>query len=171
MWCESFFTTTGLRAVGSSFTAYRGNGFWARDWLLATWLEALADVIPGDAPPWLHDAQQYWRHQARTGFLGCIDADLDGTVSSPDRVATVLGLAGEALALLVRVADGTGHVPAAWLNQRHVAGDDPWCRDLDPGHMRQVAGVFTALLRGELLTSVATSPVLPSPNAGPPVAG
>jgi hypothetical protein len=37
MWCESFSTTTGLRAVGSSFTAYRGNGFWARDWLLATW--------------------------------------------------------------------------------------------------------------------------------------
>ena len=42
--------------MGSSFTGYRGHGFWARDGILATWLEALAEVVPGDAPAWLRDA-------------------------------------------------------------------------------------------------------------------
>jgi hypothetical protein len=157
--------------MGSSFTGYRGHGFWARDGILATWLEAIAEVVPGDAPPWLRDAQQYWRDQARAGFLGCINADLDTIVSSADRAMMVLGLADEALALLVRVAAGTGHVPATWLSRRHVGGEDPWCRDLDLDYPREVARVFTALLRGELLTIAATSPVIPAPTPGHPSRG
>ena len=81
---------------------------------------------------------------------------------SADRAITVLGLADEALALLVRVAAGTGHVPAAWLSRRHVGGEDAWCRDLGLDYLREVTKVFTALLRGELLTTAATSPVLPA---------
>lgn len=63
--------------MGTSFTEYRGYGFWANDGLLSVWLAALADAVPDDALPWLREAEQHWREQAGTGFTGCVDAALD----------------------------------------------------------------------------------------------
>jgi hypothetical protein len=148
-------------AVGSSFTDFRGYGVWARDGLLETWLEALAEVVPAEAPGWLRDAERHWRLHARTGFQGCVNADLDARLTSQDRIETVLAVAEQAYEHVARVAGPTGRVPAAWLNDRGVGGaDSVWLRDLDLGSVRQIADAFAALLRGELQTTAATSPVV-----------
>lgn len=54
--------------MGSSFTGYRGHGFWARDGILETWLAALADVVPADATGWLAVAARRWRGRAWVEF-------------------------------------------------------------------------------------------------------
>jgi hypothetical protein len=154
--------------MGSSFTNFRGHGFWARDGLLEVWLEALAEVVPTHAPAWLQDAQQHWREQARIGFQGCIDAHLDVLLTSQDRVAVALRLADQAREHLARLARGTGHIPAAWLNERRVGGSDYWTADLDLQPLRQIANAFAALISGDLRTTATTSPVLPSPSAEAP---
>lgn len=58
--------------MGSSFTGYRGHGFWARDGIQETWL-----AVPADASGWLAVAARHWREQAGVGFTGCVDAGLD----------------------------------------------------------------------------------------------
>ncbi|WP_427886753.1 hypothetical protein ACQHIV_28440 [Kribbella sp. GL6] len=147
--------------MGSSFTDFRGYGFWARDGLLEVWLEVLAEVVPADAPRWLRDAERHWRLHARAGFQGCVDADLDSRLISDDRVETLLALMDQAYEHVFRVAGETGHVPAAWLNDRGVGGEGVvWTCDLELGSVRRIADAFVALLTGELETTAATSRVL-----------
>jgi hypothetical protein len=90
--------------MGSSFTGYRGHGFWARHGILETWLAALADVVPTDASGWLAVAARHWREQAGVGFTGCVDAGLDALLDSPARAELVLDLTRQAAA---HVADLT----------------------------------------------------------------
>lgn len=149
--------------MGSSYTEFQGYGFCARDGLLETWLEALAEVVPDQPPQWLRDAAADWRLQARGGFTGCVSPGLDEHLTSPDRVAVALGLADRAHQYLIRLAGATGHIPAAWLSGRRVGNETTWWVDLDVRYLSQVADAFTALLRGELRTTAATSPVLPRP--------
>lgn len=147
--------------MGSSFTEFRGVGFWSRDQLLETWLELLAEVVPADAPGWLREAEQHWRMQARAGFQGCVNADLDARLTSDDRIETVLALTEQASAYAARLAAQTGKLPADWLNTRGVGGEGTvWPRDLELESVRQVANALTALLRGNLQTTAKTSPVL-----------
>jgi hypothetical protein len=68
--------------MGSSFTGYRGHGFWARDGIQETRLAALADVVPADASGWLAVVARHWREQAGVGFTGCVDAGLDALLNS-----------------------------------------------------------------------------------------
>jgi hypothetical protein len=143
--------------MGSSCTNFRGHGFWARDGLLEVWLEALAEVVPTHAPAWLQDAQRHWRKQARIGFQGCVDADLDALLTSQDRVAVALRLVDQAHEHLIRLAGRNGRIPAAWLNERRVGGSDPWVADLDLQPVRQIANAFAALIHGDLRTTAATS--------------
>lgn len=153
--------------MGTSYTEFRGYGFWARDGLLETWLEALTEVVPDQAPQWLRDAAADWRLQARGGFTGSVSPGLDEHLTSPDRVAVTLALAEQARQYLIRLAGATGHIPAVWLSGR-IGGETSWWVDLDVRYMSQVADAFTALLRGELDTTAATSPVLPRPVPGSP---
>lgn len=147
--------------MGSSYTDFQGFGFWARDGLLEIWLEALAEVVPAKAPEWLRDAKQHWRLQARGGFVGCVNADLDARLTSEDRTETVLALAEQASAYVTRVAGATGTVPAAWLNNRGVGGEGTvWLADVEVRSVHQIGDALTALLRGELQTTPGTSPVL-----------
>ncbi|WP_157745744.1 hypothetical protein [Micromonospora purpureochromogenes] len=154
--------------MGSSFTNFRGHGFWARDGLLEVWLEALAEVVPTHAPAWLQDAQRHWRKPARIGFQGCIDADLDALLTSQDRVAVALRLVNQAEEHLNRLASRNGRIPAAWLNERRVGGSDTWTGDLDLQPLRQITNAFAALIHGDLRTTATTSPVLPRPASQQP---
>lgn len=133
---------TGWWVVGSSFTEFRERGFWARDGLVELWLDALAECVPPDAPGWLREAGDHWREQARAGFMGCIDAGLDEFLTTPDRVTAALRLVEATRAQLERL-DGDRGVP--------------------PEHLRQIGEAFEALLRGDLDTEAAASPVLPVP--------
>ena len=148
-----------------SFTDYRGYGFWANDAILEAWLAALADIVPSDAPPWLGEAQRAWYELAGVGFMGCVDASLDGMLTSPGRVQVILELATSAMEHVRGLADGTGYLPAQWLNERHISGELSWTSgNIRLDYVEQVAGAFTSLLRGELQTTPATSPVLPRPS-------
>jgi hypothetical protein len=149
--------------VAKSFTDYRGRGFWAHDGLLCVWLAALADVVPDDdAPPWLREAEQHWREQAGVGFMGCVDAGLDKLLASPQRAQVVLGLAETASRCLAGATDSIGYLPASWLNDRHISGEMSWTsRNIRYDYVRRIADAFSALLRDELQTTPATSPVLP----------
>lgn len=145
-----------------SFTDYRGHGFWASDAILETWLAALADVVPADAPRWLRDAEQIWHEHAGVGFTGCVDARLGAIVTTPEKAQVVLDLAAAALNYLRQISDGTSYLPAKWLNDRHVSGLMDWSStNIRLGYVEQVAEAFLRLVRGDLETTATTSPVLP----------
>src|SRR5262249_19568125 len=142
--------------------------FWASDGILETWLAAMADAVPSDAPRWLVEAQQDWYEQAGAGFMGCVDARLDKIVTAPEQVRVILWLATLALVRLRELAGGTGCLPAQWLNERHISGEVSWeSAQVRLDYLEQVADAFTCLLRGELQTTPATSAVLPLPGSVP----
>jgi hypothetical protein len=146
--------------MGSSFTVFQQRGFWAPDTLVEVWLEALADVVAPDSPSWLLDARRHWQIQARTGFQGCVDAGLDGCLTSPDRIQAIQELTARARELLVHLGGPTGRLPVHWLNARRVGGSGTWLRDLGLRPVLWVADTFAELLQGNLQTSTTTSPVL-----------
>jgi hypothetical protein len=115
-----------VASMGTSFTEYRGHGFWANDGLLGVWLAALADTVPDNAQPWLHEAQQHWLEQAGAGFTGCVDAAMDTLVATGQRAQAIFPLAEAASRHLASLADTTGYLPASWLNERHISGQTDW---------------------------------------------
>ncbi len=155
--------------MGTSFADYRGHGFWANDGLLSVWLAALADVVAADAPPWLREAAEHWREQAGVGFIGCVAAGLDRLLASPQQAQTALSLAETASGYLASLTDAAGYLPASWLNDRHISGETSWTStNIRYDYVQQIADAFTTLLRGELQTTPATSPVLPRVSQQPP---
>jgi len=146
--------------VGSSFTEYRGTGFWSRDASIELWLYLLAQEIgQHDNPPeWLRAAAEDWHLQATVGMGGCVSAALDQHAPTPERVAVILELAERALAGL----RGRGDVlPSAWLNSLGLGGPGAtFMRDWPTEVFTRVGETFIRLLRGEVTWDAATSPVL-----------
>jgi hypothetical protein len=147
--------------VASSFTEYRGHGFWAPDSKVEVWLYLLCTEIDNrrDAPQWLLNARFDWHHQATAGFMGCVSASLDQHVGSdPDRRGLVLAVAEAAAA---RLASFGAMIPKEVLNSFGVGGEGAsFTQDLSIDVFRPVAEAFVALLRGELGWTAATSPML-----------
>jgi hypothetical protein len=146
--------------VGSSFTEYRGAGFWTRDASIELWLYLLAEEAHkiDDSPAWLREAAEDWHIQATVGLVGCVSPGLDQHAASPDRAAVVLELAARALAGL----RSRGEVlPADWLNSLGVGGPGAaFARDLPTEMFTRVGDAFVRLLRGEITWDAFTSPVL-----------
>jgi hypothetical protein len=121
--------------------------------------------VPADAPPWLREAGQHWREQAGTGFIGCVDAALNTLLATQQRAQSILALSDAASGQLASLTDAAGYLPASWLNSRHISGDAGWTsRNVRHDCVQQIKDAFAALVRGELLTTPATSPVLPRPG-------
>jgi hypothetical protein len=69
----------GADTVGSSYTDYRGHGFWASDATVEQWLLLLLDDIRSRpaVEQWLTQACDDWTIQATAGFQGCVDVGLE----------------------------------------------------------------------------------------------
>jgi len=147
--------------MGSSFTRFRGRGFWSRDACLEVWLFLLAAEAARETPPaeWLSAAAANWRLQATAGFVGSISAGLDEHVSSDDRAELVATIAQRTLARLQAHGPTVG---AETLNALGVGGPgSTFPRDVPTARFATVGEAFVRLLRGQLETDAATSPVLP----------
>jgi hypothetical protein len=64
--------------MGSSFTAFRGKGFWSRDGLLEAWLRVLSLHLDDGVhkPGWQHDLRDTWLLASAGFFSGCIALSL-----------------------------------------------------------------------------------------------
>jgi hypothetical protein len=145
--------------MGSSFTAYRGRGFWSRDASIELWLGLLAEEVRRLESPldWLSEAAEHWHLEATIGGGGCISARLDTYASTPERAAVVLQVAEQTLA---RLRERGEILSVAWLNSRGVSVPSTFQKEVPAEVFTRVGEAFIRLLRGEIVWDAATSPVL-----------
>jgi hypothetical protein len=146
--------------MGSTFTDFRGHGFWARDGSLEVWLFLLARQVEewDDPPEWLVAAREDWHLSATLGASGCAMAYLDKHLSSPDRVGLVLTLAENVVAWLRQQGP---MLPMALLNSFATGGPgSDFTRDVPTEVFSRVGEAFVKLLRGEIAWDASTSPMV-----------
>jgi hypothetical protein len=87
--------------MGTSFTEYRGHGFWTRDAALETVLALLVLELEPLArqDPDLDPVLDLWTIQSVAGFGGCVEAGLD------EHLTSVPGLAALVTAALRRITE------------------------------------------------------------------
>jgi hypothetical protein len=80
--------------MGSSFTEFKGYGFWSRDHFLEEWLRELAAECRKQAPaqPWLVAACGHWELQATGIFNGWVHANLDEFLTDSERVYLITSM-------------------------------------------------------------------------------
>lgn len=149
--------------MGSSFTDFRGKGFWSRDALLEAWLRVLCLHMCDDVykPGWQHDLREHWLVVSAGVFNGCISADLDKHLTDDNRVTVILQTSERSIQSLRAFG---AYVPATFLNS--LGNADRFGGDLPIEWFDLIASCFTTLLRGELTTDASTSPVLPASRKG-----
>jgi hypothetical protein len=149
--------------VGTSFTSYRGRGFWARDGQVEVWLYLLVqeiDRLPSP-PDWLREARESWHVQSTLGLMGCVSAGLDEVATTPERVRVLVDLAHGALRWLREQGPRlTLTVPYSHGTQ----GPDTLCGDVDIRVYECVGLKFIELLQGRVETDAATSPCVWPPE-------
>jgi hypothetical protein len=145
--------------MGTSFTDFRGRGFWTTDAKLELWLFTLCSEIDdlSEPPHWIKAARELWHLQATVGFGACVNADLDELVGDDEARVTLLRE-------LARQASQRLHskpmIPRDLLNSYGLGGPGRhWATDLDPTVMDPVAEAFDELLAGTLTTDASTSPI------------
>ncbi len=145
--------------MGSSFTEFRGKGFWSRDGLLEAWLRVLSLHMDDDVhkPGWQHDLRDKWLLVSAGFFSGCISPSLDDFLTDSDRVAATLRASERSIQSLRAFGS---YVPATFLNGLGLKGS--FGADLPIEWFELISDRFTTLLRGELATDASTSPVLPA---------
>jgi hypothetical protein len=146
--------------MGSSFTEFRGCGFWSRDPALEVWLYLLAREVERapNAPDWLCTARDHWHEQATIGFNGHVSASLNKHLTTEERVKLTLELSERVLVWL----DSQASLSADVLNSFGVGGlDSSFSEDVPADRFAQIGRAFVELLGGKLCTTAATSPVLP----------
>jgi len=117
--------------MGSSFTEFKGYGFWSRDCYLEDWLGHLATECRKQTLtwPWLVAACEHWELQSKGIFIGWVHANLKEFLVDADRVS-----------LLISTSEMTKNM-------------------FPPNHVLNKTGeLFVRLLKGELTTD-ASSPL------------
>lgn len=73
--------------MATSFTEYRGFGFWSWDPYLERLAGSVADSIMSvdERKSWLTELAQRWKLQAQGIFTGCISLELDEFVTDEER--------------------------------------------------------------------------------------
>jgi len=146
--------------MGSSYTEYRGRGFWTRDGRLEIWLYQLVLTIDSrpDRPAWLRPARDHWELEATVGFVGCIDPDLDGILGTDaDRVAALADLCEQAL----RAVRDAGVIRRDAMASAGVGGPGTvWLGDVAAGPILTVGRAFVDLLTDRSGEDATTSPML-----------
>ncbi len=145
--------------MGSSFTEFRGKGFWSHDRLLEAWLRVLSLQLGEDAdePGWQHDLRDKWLLVSAGGMVGCIAPCLDEFITDEERVSVILRTS---LATIQSLRAFGEYVPAKFLNA--LGFSQKYTSDLPIQWFDRIAERFSMLLRGELETDASTSPVLPA---------
>ena len=148
--------------MGSSFTEFRGKGFWSRDGLLEAWLRVLSLHLDDEvyAPGWQHDLRNEWLLVSAGFFNGFVSASLDKFLTDDARIAAVLRASERSIQCLRAFG---AYVPAAFLN---ALGLSPFTADLPIEWFERIADWFDRLLSGELMTDASTSPTLPATRDG-----
>lgn len=85
--------------MGTSFTIYKEEGFWAPNWCLEVWFYSLSQRIlsRGQLPSWLNDAVAKWMDVASYGWSGCLSGSLERVIPDDDKAELVVSFAGETL--------------------------------------------------------------------------
>jgi hypothetical protein len=145
--------------MGTSFTEFRGRGFWSRDTSIELWLVLLAREVRqlDGVPTWLVAAAENWHVQGTVGMGGCVSAALDECAATPEKVNIILELSELALSWLKRQGEV---MPVSVLNSFGVGGPGAsFTKDLPTELFTRVGEAFIRLLRGEIVWDAATSPV------------
>ncbi len=93
--------------MSSSFTSYKGAGFWAKDPIIEIWLLLLAkqmELNPASTP-WAQKTRQYFILRATGGFLGCIDPELGQVAKSKKQYNKLLSISISTLSVLTTSGD------------------------------------------------------------------
>ena len=146
--------------MGSSFVEYRGRGFWVGDSRLEVWLYLLATEIDrrSDDPDWLASARDHWYEQATVGFVGCINADLDQIAASDARREDLINLSEAAVLRLEARGESIGRDELNAMGTGSPGSE--FLADMPTDALSAVGERFIQLLKGEVVTTSATSDVL-----------
>ncbi len=144
--------------MATSYTEFRGRGFWSNDLKLELFLFLLSRQIgAGDSPPWLLAARDDWFLQATVGFHGCVSASLDEHVGDhPDRLAVVRELTGRAR---MRLLAYFPTIPLAEFTGFGLGTRMEFREDIDVTRFLPVSEAFDQLLAGRVQWDHTTSPV------------
>lgn len=141
-----------LPPVSTSWTEYRGQGFWCRDGMVEVWLALLVDELDeqmrhGGArhPRWLRGLREQWLEQVSVIYRGLVSSSLDDHVSNEGRRQELLGLIRP---LRERLASGAV-TPAPGSVARAVGGA-VFERDRAVDQILRIADSFLWLLDGSL---------------------
>ena len=143
-------------AVGSSYTDFKGKGFWARDGQVEVWLYLLVEEINCIKAPsaWLKKLQEECHIQATVGFNGCITAGLDEAIDTEEKRNYILELCQSALDKL-RNQGPNLTVKAEY--SYGADGPDIICNGADYRIHESYAVEFINLLNGKVTTNASTS--------------
>jgi len=114
-----------LPPVSTSWTEFRGQGFWCRDGMVEVWLALLVDELDqrageagGDLPAWLGRLRAQWLEQVSVIYRGLVSSSLDDLVSDEARRQELVDLMR---VLRDRIAGGA-HTAAPGSVARAVGG-------------------------------------------------
>ncbi|MBW2453844.1 MAG: hypothetical protein JRI68_05015 [Deltaproteobacteria bacterium] len=138
--------------MSTSWTEYRGQGFWCRDGMVEVWLALLVDELDerggeagGELPRWLLRLREQWIEQVSVIYRGLVSSSLDDWVSNEGRRQELVGLIRP---LRERLASGAV-TPAPGSVARAVGGA-VFERDRATEQILRVADSFLWLLDGSL---------------------
>ncbi len=141
-----------LPPVSTSWTEYRGQGFWCRDGMVEVWLALLVDELDerggdasGELPPWLLQLREQWIEQVSVIYRGLVSSSLDDWVSNDKRQQELVDLIRP---LRARLARGAVR-PVAGSMARRVGGA-VFERDRATDQLLRIADSFLWLLEGRL---------------------
>jgi hypothetical protein len=137
--------------MGSSYTEYRGAGFWSRDQVLQYWLSCVARQLNefGSKDSFLAKIAEEFVRESQLGGSGCVSPSLDELLADPERIAQVAPFLDKALERLSLYGQ---FIPKEELNLNEISSLSDWWKD-DSVHtesVRKVGRAFIDLLNGRL---------------------
>ncbi len=139
-----------LPPVSTSWTEYRGQGFWCRDGMAEVWLALMVDELDERARQdttwedrWARQLRHQWYEQVTVIYRGLVASSLDDHLTIEPRRRAIVSLMRE---LRDRIASGDG-LPSPRSVARMVGGA-VFERDRGTEQILRVADSFLWLLDG-----------------------
>ncbi len=150
-----------LRPVSTSWTEYRGQGFWCRDGMLEVWLALLVDELDTQAPAggteqdrWLRVLRDQWYQQVTVIYRGLVGSSLDEHLTTEARRRVIVGVVRQ-----LRDRTAAGETLPQPGSVARLVGGAVFERDGATAQILRVADSFLWLLDGSLA---------PRPDGGGP---